>query len=127
MRIFEDNTTMEHKGWRHITLQGMQLSRRFRSIDGMYLYGVFELHSTAGLSIEAEIAEPDASAIINFAVIDTAAVEGSLLRHSAFRHDLDFYIFVGISKGKFSELKKHLESMSPVPILCLATSMDGIA
>ncbi|MFQ6308663.1 hypothetical protein [Lysobacter capsici] len=127
MRIFEAETTGQYEGWRHVTLQGMQLARRYRGQDGMYLYGAYELNSDAIVTLEAEIVEPDSSSVVNFAVIDASAVQGGLLRFSAFRQDLDFYVLVGISEDRFSDLKASLESMVPVPVLCLATSLRGVA
>lgn len=127
MRIFEANTTTQYEGWRHVTLEGMQLARRFRDQDGRYSYGAYELNSDAAATLEAEIVEPDPSSVVNFAVIDASAVPGSLLRFSAFRQDLDFYVLVGIGADRFSDLKERLESMVPVPALCLATSLPGVA
>ncbi|QWF16968.1 hypothetical protein [Lysobacter capsici] len=127
MRIFEAKTTAQYAGWRHVTLQGMQLARRFRDPDGRYLYGAYELSSDAVAALETEIVEPDSSSVVNFAVIDASAVQGGLLRFSAFRQDLDFYVLAGLSAGRFSDLKADLESMTPVPALCLATSLQGVA
>ncbi|WP_148650631.1 hypothetical protein [Lysobacter capsici] len=127
MRIFEAKTAGQYEGWRHVTLQGMQLARRFRDRDGMYLYGAYELNSDAVVTLEAEIVEPDSSSVINFAVIDAAAVQGDLLRFSAFRQDLDFYVLVGIRGNRFSDLEARLEAMVPCPVLCLATSLPGVA
>lgn len=127
MRIFEAGTTAQYAGWRHVTLQGMQLARRFRDQDGMYLYGAYELNSGTAVALEAEIVEPDASSVVNFAVIDAPAVQGRFLSFGAFRHDLDFYVLVGVTGDTFSDLKSSLESMIPVPVLCLATSLRGVA
>jgi hypothetical protein len=127
MRIFEADTTTQYEGWRQVTLEGMQLARRFRGQDGRYSYGAYELNSDAAAALEAEIVEPDSASVVNFAVIDASAVQGSLLRFSAFRQDLDFYVLVGIGADRFSDLKQHLESMAPVPALCLATSLPGVA
>ncbi|MBW8811451.1 MAG: hypothetical protein JF591_22120, partial [Lysobacter sp.] len=69
----------------------------------------------------------DSSSVVNFAVIDASAVQGGLLRFSAFRQDLDFYVLAGLSADRFSDLKADLESMAPVPALCLATSLRGVA
>lgn len=127
MRIFEAKTTAQYEGWRHVTLQGMQLARRFRDREGKYLYGAYELKSGAIAALEAEMVEPDASSVVNLAVIDASAVQGSLLRFGAFRQDLDFYVLVGISDDRFSDLKASLESMAPIPALCLATPLSGVA
>lgn len=127
MQIFEAKTTAQYKGWRQVTLQGMQLARRFRDPDGMYLYGAYELNSDDVVALEAEIIESDAASVVNFAVIDASAVQGGLLRSSAFRHDLDFYVLVGLDRDRFSELKSSLESMTPVPALCLTTSLRDAA
>lgn len=102
----------------------MQLARRFHGQEGGYVYGAHQLDSASAEALEAEIVEPDPSSTVNFAVIDARAVQGSLLRMGAFRHDLDFYVVMGMSAERFHELKTRLESMVPVPVLCLATAVQ---
>lgn len=127
MRIFEAETTAQYEGWRQVTLQGMQLASRFRDRDGRYSYGAYRLNSDVVVTLEAEIVEADPSSVVNFAVIDASAVQGGFLRLSAFRHDLDFYVLVGVSEDRFSDLRSSLESTTPVAALCLATSLHGVA
>lgn len=126
MQIFAKHTTTQHQGWRHVTLTGMQLANRFLDENGMYTYGLCRLNAKSAGEIEKEIVEPVADSVVNFAVIQAESVTGDPLKHFAFRNDLDFYVFTGMSGDKFKELEQRLSQLAIVPFLCLATAIAGV-
>ena len=124
LRLFASAEQAEFEGWRRVTLQGAQLSRRFREPAGAYRYGLFLLEAPTLLQLEAELVDPVADSTVQLAIIDTRHADWSPRQTSAFRHDLDFYVFTGTEQATVDALEAHLGPMEPAPVLCLVTPLS---
>jgi hypothetical protein len=123
MKLFEQNECCEFNHWRQVTIMGFSPAKRFLNEEGKFRYGVFELAGESTSEIEKELIQRDPDSGINFAVIDASAEGWEPSKTSAFRHDLDFYLFVGISDTNASALKHSIEAAGS-PVLCMTTKLS---
>jgi len=123
MSLFARASATSHEGWKRITLEGFQLHRQFRDSEGMYRYGLLDVEAASEGALETSIVEVDATSVVNFAVIDGPSLVGTPAEVRAFRHDLDFYVFVSLTREQRSALKDYLESHGPASVLCLSAAV----
>ncbi|MGE3758453.1 MAG: hypothetical protein AB7H97_11890 [Pseudobdellovibrionaceae bacterium] len=123
MKLFAKAQCADSTGWRQITLTGFQVNRKFLDEKGFYCYGTFALVGQSVPQLETELLETVPNSTVRFAVIDTTSDGWSPQNTSAFRLDLDFYVFMGVTPAKAQTLEAYVAT-SGASVLCMTTPLS---
>lgn len=118
-----DEQVTDFDGWRRVTLEGVQVAPRFRNDSGSYRCGLFPLLATDWNALVREVVERDSTSVVTFAIVDASVSVWSPPGTSAFRHDLDFYLFTSMTEPGVQSLNAFLTSNGPPIVLCLTTHL----
>lgn len=124
MSLFIQAEAQVYTNWRRVTMAGFQVGSKFLNESGKYRYGVFELSGHSSAEIELELVQKTSGSLINFAIVNASEADWKPTNVSAFRHDLDFYVFTGIDDLKLKALREYIEA-SGVPVLCMTTPLEN--